>query len=69
MQQDKNASNKDVKQKIEKQGINLNDYAGDEQDNESARKQSDSYRKDLDRNLNEQMGGDDSTVASRPNEQ
>jgi hypothetical protein len=36
--------------------INLNNYAGDEEDNKAAREQSGRYVQDLDRNLNEKTG-------------
>jgi hypothetical protein len=56
------------KENVEKTGINLDDYAGDEEDNKSAREQSENYMKDLDRNRQEQSSGSDSKATSKPNE-
>ena len=47
--------------------INLNDYAGDAEDNAAAKRQSNNYREDaqnLDRNLDEQIGGSESNSVS-----
>jgi hypothetical protein len=38
---------KDQEQKVQNKGINLDDYAGDAEDDKAVRRQSNQYRKDL----------------------
>lgn len=46
--------------------INLNNYAKDEDDN-AGLKEVGTPQKDVDKNLNEQLGGSDNTVRTEPN--
>ena len=45
--------------------INLNDY--NDKEGNALKDHTDQSRKTIDRNLNEQMGGTDNTIASEPN--
>jgi hypothetical protein len=60
MEPDKKSPDKENNERID-----LNDYNRKEGD--ALREHSDESIKDVDRNLNEQMGGTDSTVTSEPN--
>jgi hypothetical protein len=64
MERNKKSSTKE-KANTKNERIDLNNY--DRKSNDALRNHSDQNIKDIDRNLNEQMGGTDDTVASEPN--
>ena len=61
---DKGFGSEEPIKEMENNKINLDDYAGDEEDNAIAKKQADNYVKDLDKAVNKNKeGGDDASQA------